>query len=127
MCLRKRSATAKPIQKRRAIKSPALRTKSRHYAKIQECPDPATETGPAPRPPNSGNSCAACNPGKPLSWLSISIEGFWGLAKVRLAKFKGFPQHTFHLHLKETEWQYNHRRDDEYHTLLRYLRENSLS
>ena len=32
------------------------------------------------------------------------IEGFWGLAKVRLAKFKGLPQHTFHLHLKETEW-----------------------
>ena len=29
------------------------------------------------------------------------IEGFWGLAKVRLAKFKGLPRHTFHLHLKE--------------------------
>ena len=27
------------------------------------------------------------------------IEGFWGLAKVRLAKFKGLPKHTFHLHL----------------------------
>ena len=104
---------------------PRTRDKVRHYAKIQECPDPATE--PAPRPPNSGNSCAACSPGKPLSWLPISIEGFWGLAKVRLAKFKGFPQHTFHLHLKESEWRYNHRRDDKYHTLLRYLRENSLS
>ena len=31
------------------------------------------------------------------------IEGFWGLAKVRLTKFKGLPGHTFHLHLKETE------------------------
>ena len=31
------------------------------------------------------------------------IEGFWGLAKVRLAKFKRLPQHIFHLHLKETE------------------------
>ena len=42
------------------------------------------------------------------------IEGFWGLAKVRLAKFKGLPQHTFHLHLKETEWRYNHRHTDKY-------------
>ena len=55
------------------------------------------------------------------------IEGFWGLAKVRLAKFKGLPQHTFHLHLKETEWRYNHRHTDKYQTLLRYLRENPLS
>ena len=29
------------------------------------------------------------------------IEGFWGLAKVRLTQFKGLPKHTFHLHLKE--------------------------
>ena len=42
------------------------------------------------------------------------IEGFWGLAKVRLTKFKGLPRHTFHLHLKETEWRYNHRRADKY-------------
>ena len=28
------------------------------------------------------------------------IEGFWGLAKVRLTPFKGLPKHTFHLHLK---------------------------
>ena len=34
------------------------------------------------------------------------IEGFWGLAKVRLTQFKGLPKHTFHLHLKETEWRY---------------------
>ena len=55
------------------------------------------------------------------------IEGFWGLTKVRLAKFKGLPRHTFHLHLKETEWRYNHRHADKYKTLLRYLRQNSLS
>ena len=55
------------------------------------------------------------------------IEGFWGLAKVRLAKFKGLPRHTFHLHLKETEWRYNHRHADKYKTLLRYLRQNPLS
>ena len=49
------------------------------------------------------------------------IEGFWGLAKVRLTKFKGLPRHTFHLHLKETEWRYNHRRADKYKCLLQYL------
>ena len=52
------------------------------------------------------------------------IEGFWGLAKVRLAKSKGLPQHTLHLHLKETEWRYNHGHADKYQTLLRCLREN---
>ncbi|MCH8240529.1 MAG: hypothetical protein IIB62_10870, partial [Proteobacteria bacterium] len=43
-------------------------------------------------------------------------EGFWGLAKVRLSKFKGLPKHTFHLHLKETEWRYNHRHSNKYNT-----------
>ena len=55
------------------------------------------------------------------------IEGFWGMAKVRLSKFKGLPKHTFHLHLKETEWRYNHRNSNKYKTLLIYLRENPLS
>ncbi len=55
------------------------------------------------------------------------IEGFWGLAKVRLSKFKGLPKHTFHLHLKETEWRYNHRHSNKYKTLLTYLRENPVS
>ena len=36
----------------------------------------------------------------------------------RLAKFKRRPNHTFHLHLKETEWRYNHRRPNKYQTLL---------
>ena len=55
------------------------------------------------------------------------IEGFWGLAKVRLTPFKGLPKHTFHLHLKETEWRYNHRRADKYKCLRQYLRKNPLS
>ena len=55
------------------------------------------------------------------------IEGFWGLAKVRLTQFKGLPRHTFHLHLKETEWRYNHCRADKYNCLLQYLRKNPLS
>ena len=37
------------------------------------------------------------------------IEGFWGLAKSRLAKFKGLSQSTFYLHLKECEFRFNYR------------------
>ena len=44
-----------------------------------------------------------------------------------LAKFKGLPRHTFHLHRKETEGRYNHRQAHTYQTPLRYLRENPLN
>jgi transposase-like protein len=40
------------------------------------------------------------------------IENFWGLAKVRLAKFRGVHRQTFYLHLKECEFRFNHRHDD---------------
>ena len=40
------------------------------------------------------------------------IESFWSYAKRRLAKFNGIPKHTFYLHLKETEYRFNHRRDN---------------
>ena len=40
---------------------------------------------------------------------------------------EGLPRHTFHLHLKETEWRYNNRHADKYQTLLKYLRQNPLS
>ena len=55
------------------------------------------------------------------------IEGLWGLAKVRLAKFKGLPKHTFHLRLKETEWRCNHRHSNIDKTPPSYLWENPLS
>lgn len=55
------------------------------------------------------------------------IEGFWGLAKVRLAKFKGLPKHSFPLHLKETEWRYNNRHSNKYKLLLTYLGQNPVS
>ena len=54
------------------------------------------------------------------------IEGFWGMAKVRLAKFKGLPKHTFHLHLKETEWRFNNRASNKVRLLLTYLRKSPL-
>ena len=50
------------------------------------------------------------------------IEGFWGLAKTRLVKFKGMSRSTFYLHLKECEWRFNHRNEDLYKLLLKITR-----
>jgi transposase len=50
------------------------------------------------------------------------IEGFWGLAKTRLVKFKGMSRSTFYLHLKECEWRFNHRDEDLYQLLLKITR-----
>ncbi len=58
---------------------------------------------------------------------TVHINGIEGLAKVRLEKFKGLPRRTFHLHRKETEWRFNHRKADKYKTLPRYIRQNPLS
>ena len=54
------------------------------------------------------------------------IESFWSYAKRRLAKFNGLHRHTFVLHLKETEWRFNHRRSNIYRVLLKQLQENPL-
>ncbi len=37
------------------------------------------------------------------------LEGFWGYAKTRLARFRGINKQTFYLHLKECEFRLNHR------------------
>ena len=50
------------------------------------------------------------------------LEAFWSYAKRRLAKFNGVHKRTFYLHLKETEFRYNHRRHTLYPVLLRMLR-----
>lgn len=50
------------------------------------------------------------------------IEGFWGIAKTRLVKFKGMSRATFYLHLKECEFRFNHRDEDLYHLLLKISR-----
>ena len=55
------------------------------------------------------------------------IESFWSYAKGRLAKFKGVAKHTFYLHLKETEFRFNHRHQNVYKTLLKMLREKPLA
>jgi len=50
------------------------------------------------------------------------IESFWSYAKHRLIQFNGVAKHTFYLHLKETEFRFNHRHDDLYKVLLKMLR-----
>jgi len=55
------------------------------------------------------------------------IESFWGFAKHRLVKFKGIPKDKFEVHLKETEFRFNHRGQNLYHFLLKELRDNPLN
>jgi len=54
------------------------------------------------------------------------IEGFWGYAKTRLAKFRGITKSKFYLHLKECEFRYNNRKVDVNKILLKLIRENPL-
>lgn len=54
------------------------------------------------------------------------IESFWSYAKRRLVQFNGVPRHTFYLHLKETEFRFNHRHSSLYQALLSLLRNNPL-
>ena len=39
------------------------------------------------------------------------IESFWSFAKFRFTKLRGVRKDFFLLHLKESEWRWNHRRD----------------
>ncbi len=55
------------------------------------------------------------------------IEGFWGFAKTRLAKFRGFNKKQFYLHLKETEFRYNYRDKDVYKLLLKIIKNKQLN
>lgn len=54
------------------------------------------------------------------------IEGFWGLAKSRLSKFKGVHKSTIYLHLKECEFRYNYRNENIYKFLLNIVKNNLL-
>jgi len=55
------------------------------------------------------------------------IEGFWGYAKTRLARFRGMNPSTFYLHLKECEFRFNHRGPNPYKVLLIFCRTHPLS
>jgi len=48
------------------------------------------------------------------------------LCQARLTKFFGVSKSTFPLHLKETEFCFNHRKDDLYKVLLSLLRKDPL-
>ena len=54
------------------------------------------------------------------------IESFWGYAKHRLQKFKGLHSDYFDLHLKETEFRFNNRKQNLYKILLKEFRKKSL-
>ena len=54
------------------------------------------------------------------------IENFWGLAKVRLSKFRGMNKETFYLHLKECEFRFNYRHENIYILLLKIIRNKPL-
>jgi transposase-like protein len=54
------------------------------------------------------------------------IESFWSFAKHRLSRFHGIPKHTFYLHLKESEFRFNHRHGNLYRVLLKMFREDPL-
>ena len=56
-----------------------------------------------------------------------AIDAFWSFSKMRLMKFHGVPESTLHLHLKECEFRFNHRRDDIYALVLKIIRERPLS
>jgi hypothetical protein len=54
------------------------------------------------------------------------IENFWSIAKMRLSKFRGLNENTFYLHLKETEFSFNHRNQNLYKIILNMLQNNPL-
>ena len=54
------------------------------------------------------------------------IESFWSFTKLRLAKLRGIRNEYFFLHLKESEWRWNHRHDNLYLFLLKNLRSEPL-
>ena len=50
------------------------------------------------------------------------IESFWSYTKRRLRKFNGIRKEKFFLHLKESEFRWNHRGDTMYSELIKILR-----
>jgi len=54
------------------------------------------------------------------------IENFWGISKVRLAKFRGIHKSHFYLHLKECEFRFNYRNQNIYAIILKILKNSPL-
>src|SRR5260221_3773083 len=51
------------------------------------------------------------------------IESFWSFAKFRMAKLRGVRRGKILLHLKESEWRWEHRPQKPYPILLSHLRQ----
>ena len=49
------------------------------------------------------------------------LEGFWSYAKERMMKYHGISSHRFPLYLKELEFRYNHRYEEIYSVIAKYL------
>ena len=49
------------------------------------------------------------------------VEGFWSFAKERLIKHHGISKNKFLLYIKEMEWRYNHRTDNLFELLVKYM------
>jgi len=49
------------------------------------------------------------------------IESFWGYTKTRMVKLRGIRKTKFLIHLKESEYRWNHKREDTYKLLLKEL------
>ena len=54
------------------------------------------------------------------------IESFWSYCKRRLAKFNGLTNEKFILHLKESEFRFNNKKQNLYKILLKIIRKNPL-
>jgi len=54
------------------------------------------------------------------------IDMFWGLLKSRLVKFRGLNSSTLHLHVKETEFRYNHRNEEIYELIVNIIQRKPL-
>ncbi len=55
------------------------------------------------------------------------MEGFWGVTKVRLSKFRNMHPSTFLLHLKKTQFRYNYRHQNIGRMILKICRNNPLN
>lgn len=54
------------------------------------------------------------------------IDMFWGMLKSRLVKFRGLNSGTLHLHVKETEFRYNHRNQEIYDLIVNIIQRKPL-
>ena len=49
------------------------------------------------------------------------IESFWAFAKTRLTRYRGINKNSFYLHLKESEFRFNYRKQNLYKIILKMI------